>query len=116
MDVPERAKAKEKILASFAEKLEDLSNAVESSQRGRKLRDLVLAEEPLARARVREQQDKKSWPALRIETLVHYEIVGVLKDRDPELKVSVRSVRLILSERVAIGRGTSAAKDPFKKR
>jgi hypothetical protein len=71
----------------YAEITKEARGAIEKAAL---LRERVMAEEPQARAFVRKDQDTKSRPAKRIETLVHQRIAETFG-------ISVRQARRILS-------------------
>jgi hypothetical protein len=90
--------------AAVGEKLDDAAGyyrwraaATEKTADAVELRNLVLAEEPLSRARVLKGEGQKSRPAKRIEQLIHQDIAERLTLRDH--KVGRRKVQDILSGR-----------------
>ena len=91
-DPDTRATMREKAMALSTLHYAEITKASRgAAEKAAGLRERVLAEEPLARAAVRKEQDAKSKPAKRIETLVHERIAETLK-------ISARQVRRILSQ------------------
>jgi hypothetical protein len=92
-DPDTRATMREKALALSALHYAEITKSTRGAmEKAASLSERVLAEEPLARASVRREQDAKSKPAKRIETLVHQRIAETLG-------ISVRHVRRVLSRR-----------------
>ena len=91
-DPDTRAAMWEKALALSALHYAEMTKPTRSTmEKAALLRERVLAEEPLARAAVAADQDAKSRPAKRIETLVHQRIAETLGG------ISLRQVQRILA-------------------